>query len=210
MCPTLAWADSASWVLPARGVHSVSHSFTPAGTKSQRAPSLGIGAQVREQSANNSGWNLSLGDTWTAKGGRQKGEYFQRKGGDGSVFQRWGDLAERGETLRPQSPHPGLTGSRMVVSPATFPGRPEVLQVRSRGSPPHPLPFRKRMGASSLVAQWQRIHLPTQETRVRSLVREDPAGCGATKPALQLLSCALDPESHDYQPTRCNDRGRVP
>ena len=97
-----------------------------------------------------------------------------------------------------------------MVSPATCPGRPEVLQVRSRGSPPHPLPFRKRMGGSSLVAQWQRIHLPTQETRVRSLVHEDPTGCGATKPALQLLSCALDPESHDYQPTRCNDRGRVP
>lgn len=46
---------------PARGVHSVSHSFTPAGTKSQRAPSLGIGAQVRERSTNSSGRNSSLG-----------------------------------------------------------------------------------------------------------------------------------------------------
>ena len=69
-----------------------------------------------------------------------------------------------------------------MVSPDTFPGRPEVLQVRSRGSPPHPLPFRKRMGEPPLVAQWQRIHLPMQETQFRSLVREDPAGCRATKP----------------------------
>ena len=35
----------------------------------------------------------------------------------------------------------------------------------------------------SLVAQWLRIHLPTQGTRVRALVREDPTCCRATKPA---------------------------
>ena len=35
---------------------------------------------------------------------------------------------------------------------------------------------------ASLVAQWQRIHLPKQETWVRSLVREDPTGWGETKP----------------------------
>ena len=35
---------------------------------------------------------------------------------------------------------------------------------------------------TSLVAQWIRIHLPLQETWVRSLVQEDPTGCRATKP----------------------------
>ena len=35
---------------------------------------------------------------------------------------------------------------------------------------------------TSLVVQWLRIRLPTQGTRVRALVREDPTCCGATKP----------------------------
>ena len=35
---------------------------------------------------------------------------------------------------------------------------------------------------ASLVAQWLRIRLPMQGTRVRALVREDPTCCGATKP----------------------------
>ena len=84
-----------------------------------------------------------------------------------------------------------------MMSADTFPGRPEVLQVRSRGSPPHPLPFRKRMGGPSLVVQWQRIHLPMQETRVRSLVHEDPTGCRATKPStitIKLRSRAQEPQ----------------
>ena len=35
---------------------------------------------------------------------------------------------------------------------------------------------------ASLVAQWLRIRLPMQGTRVRALVREDPSCRGATKP----------------------------
>ena len=35
---------------------------------------------------------------------------------------------------------------------------------------------------TSLVAQWLRIHLPVQGTRVRALVWEDPTCRGATKP----------------------------
>ena len=35
---------------------------------------------------------------------------------------------------------------------------------------------------ASLGAQWLRICLPMQGTRVRALVREDPTFCGATKP----------------------------
>ena len=35
---------------------------------------------------------------------------------------------------------------------------------------------------TSLVAQWVRIRLPMQGTRVQALVREDPTCLGATKP----------------------------
>ena len=35
---------------------------------------------------------------------------------------------------------------------------------------------------ASLVAQWLRVRLPKQGTRVRALVREDPTCHGATKP----------------------------
>ena len=41
----------------------------------------------------------------------------------------------------------------------------------------------KRQGdRTSLVAQWLRIRLPMQATRVRALVREDPTCRGATRP----------------------------
>ena len=35
---------------------------------------------------------------------------------------------------------------------------------------------------TSLVAQWLRIRLPIQRTRVRALVREDPTCRGSAKP----------------------------
>ena len=40
----------------------------------------------------------------------------------------------------------------------------------------------KKKGGASLVAQWLRIRLPMQETRVRALVQEDTTRHGATKP----------------------------
>ena len=40
------------------------------------------------------------------------------------------------------------------------------------------------MCGTSLLAQWLRIHLPMQGTRVRALVQEDPTCRGATKPVL--------------------------
>ena len=43
------------------------------------------------------------------------------------------------------------------------------------------LSLKKNVGAS-LVAQWLRICLPMQETRVRALVWEDPTCHGATGP----------------------------
>ena len=44
---------------------------------------------------------------------------------------------------------------------------------------------------ASLVAQWLRICLPMQGTRVRALVWEDPTCCGATKPvSYSYWACA--------------------
>ena len=40
----------------------------------------------------------------------------------------------------------------------------------------------QKMGSASLVAQWLRICLPMQGTRVQALVWEDPTCCGATRP----------------------------
>ena len=40
----------------------------------------------------------------------------------------------------------------------------------------------KHKPGTSLVAQWLRIRLPMQGTRVRALVQEDPTSHGATKP----------------------------
>ena len=55
------------------------------------------------------------------------------------------------------------------------------------------------VGGTSLVAQWLRIHLPVQGTRVRALVQEDPTCCGATKPRRHnYWACALEPTSHNY------------
>ena len=73
---------------------------------------------------------------------------------------------------------------------------------------------------TSLVAQWLRIHLPMQGTRVRALVWEDPTCRGATKPVRHnYWACTLEPASHNYwarlpqllkptclEPVLCNKR----
>ena len=46
----------------------------------------------------------------------------------------------------------------------------------------HRLEFKKNRIRASLVAQWLRICLPMQGTRVRALVWEDPTCHGATRP----------------------------
>ena len=56
----------------------------------------------------------------------------------------------------------------------------------------------KKSGAS-LMAQWLRIRLPMQGTRVWALVREDPTCRRATKPMRHnYWACALEPTSHNY------------
>ena len=58
--------------------------------------------------------------------------------------------------------------------------------------------FQKKLG-TSLVAQWLRIHLPMQGTRVLSLAREHPICRWATKPVCHNYSaCTLEPKSHNY------------
>ena len=61
---------------------------------------------------------------------------------------------------------------------------------------------------TSLVAQWLRVHLPMQGTRVRALAREDPTCRGATKPVHHnYRACALEPvlrnkrSHHNEKPT---------
>ena len=52
---------------------------------------------------------------------------------------------------------------------------------------------------ASLVAQWSRILLPVQGTRVRALVWEDPTCRGAAKPVRHnYWACALEPATHNY------------
>ncbi|KAI4545977.1 hypothetical protein MJG53_004030 [Ovis ammon polii x Ovis aries] len=46
---------------------------------------------------------------------------------------------------------------------------------------------------ASLVARWKRIRLPLQETRVPSLIREEPTCCGATACEPRLLSLRSRP-----------------
>ena len=63
----------------------------------------------------------------------------------------------------------------------------------------NPSDLKACVSGTSLVAQWLRIHLPTQGTRVRSLVQEDPTCHGATKPMCHnYWACALEPTSHNY------------
>ena len=45
----------------------------------------------------------------------------------------------------------------------------------------HAWSFQNQQDGASLVAQWLRICLPMQGTRVRALVWEDPTCCGATR-----------------------------
>ena len=73
---------------------------------------------------------------------------------------------------------------------------------------------------TSLVAQWLRVCLPMQGTRVQALVQEDPTCRGATKPVCHnYWACALELVSHNYwacvpqlrkptclEPVLCNKR----
>ncbi|KAJ8776263.1 hypothetical protein J1605_015561 [Eschrichtius robustus] len=54
--------------------------------------------------------------------------------------------------------------------------------------------FQESAHETSLLAQWLRLLLPMQGTRVQALVREDPTCHGATKPMCHNYgACALEP-----------------
>ena len=59
--------------------------------------------------------------------------------------------------------------------------------------------FKNWKSGTSLVAQWIRICLPVQGTRVQSLIQEEPACHGAAKPVCHnYWACTLEPASHNY------------
>ncbi|KAJ8784423.1 hypothetical protein J1605_008267 [Eschrichtius robustus] len=62
------------------------------------------------------------------------------------------------------------------------PARLESVHHNKRSHRNEKTAHRNEKTGTSLVAQWLRIHLPMQETRVQALVREDPTCRGATKP----------------------------
>ncbi|XP_057382115.1 acetoacetyl-CoA synthetase isoform X3 [Balaenoptera acutorostrata] len=74
--------------------------------------------------------------------------------------------------------------------PGFVPGRPRAAGLLSRAGTSlshtrlscHFCAFKELLRGTSLVAQWLRIRLPMQGTRVRALVWEDPTCRGATKP----------------------------
>ena len=81
----------------------------------------------------------------------------------------------------------------------------------------------RQTSGTSLVAQWLRIHLPMQGTRIRSLVWEDPTCRRATKPMCHnYWACALEPASRKHwahvlqllkpvclEPVLCNKRSKA-
>ena len=59
---------------------------------------------------------------------------------------------------------------------------PEILEQASQGFLSKERSFKKLQLRASLVAQWLRICLLMQGTRVQALVWEDPTCRGATRP----------------------------
>ena len=77
---------------------------------------------------------------------------------------------------------------------------PKTLKLRkSAWATNYKMSFKTQIQGTSLVAQWLRICLPMQGTRVWALVREDPTCRGTTKPVChRYWACALGPTSHNY------------
>ena len=88
----------------------------------------------------------------------------------------------------------------LTIVPLLYATSPWLIYFPAGSLSFNPLGFLcKSKQETSLVAQWLRIHLPMQWTRVRALVREDPKCRGATKPVHHnYWACGLEPESHNY------------
>ena len=86
-------------------------------------------------------------------------------------------LTSLGPGIGGWAPLEGVKGSSQIQGPGRGSGavlKPGVETERSQG--------RKRKAGDFPGAQWLRLRLPMQGTRVRALVREDPTCRGATKP----------------------------
>ena len=112
-----------------------------------------------------------------------------------------------------------LSYSRSLAQ--TFPPWRTLPSIRAWLDHSHPSHLSLNVTSGNcLVAQWLRIRLPMQGTRVWALVREDPTCCGATKPVgHNYWACTLEPMSHNYwalmpqllkpmrlEPVLCNKR----
>ena len=80
-----------------------------------------------------------------------------------------------GQSFLVGSECPSATALRGKASQTQRESVPAELPVVSAGG-------EKNRSRASMVAQWLRIRLPMQGTRVQALVREDPTCCGAAKP----------------------------
>ena len=89
----------------------------------------------------------------------------------------------------------------LALQPIQYQGDPVAFSPPCHSPDIFPPLLRLQMAApgASLVAQWLRIRLPMQGTRVRALIREDPTCRGATKPMRHnYRACALEPARHNY------------
>ena len=82
---------------------------------------------------------------------------------------------------------PALAGGFLTTAPQGKPKRCiiedlAVVRKRPNHGPGKKSYYSRGSDRASLVAQWLRIRLPMQGTRVRAMVREDPTCRGATKP----------------------------
>ena len=85
---------------------------------------------------------------------------------------------------------------------------PSSIKVTCGKCHPKKWPGKERQVQASLVAQWLRIHLSMQGTRVWALVREDPTCCGTTKPVYHNYWAWVPPLLMPVrlEPKLCNKR----
>ena len=88
-----------------------------------------------------------------------------------SLHKRWGAVCTRYQSGYREASWPSWEPWRLWSLEKVSPRKEDLSSALKKG----------RIGAC-LVAQWLRICLPMQGTRVRALVWKDPTCCGATKP----------------------------
>ena len=154
------------------------------------------------------GWSASARGAWHSSHARGYPDFHNVKS---SRWSTEGERRTEGQLREPVQPHsdsdsPGSPNTPLtLVQVGVPPPRPKephqkekqikrqsrILQTQQRHprcpSPAWDIPRRdpeesKHTNRASLVAQWLRICLPMQGTRVRALVREDPTCRGATRP----------------------------